>query len=466
MNMANLPSSALNSQPSATPRALLPYSSSAAPQTTIETCEWQLRRALRASTVTILLCFGLVGGWLAVARLDSAVVTNGVLENANTTRQIQHLEGGIVREIFVRNGDRVKAGDLLLRLDSTQNAATAQLFDKQILGSRARQERLEAELRMAEKLTYSPALVAQLAADPAIARVAENEVRRFDIQRSELLQARDLLRTNVAQAEEEIRANAVRRSIAERETVLVKSDLADQKSLLDRGLTSQTRVTQLEQVSLALEEKIAQSDIEIARIKQSIIGFRLQMAQLEQEYRSRAAENLEQVSTEIRSLERDAIIATDSLNRVEIRSPVDGTVQESVLGTIGAIVQSGATIMKIVPAESDYIIVTRVSPNDIDGLLPGSDALISFPAFQLLSLPPADGELLTLSRDRVVDPVSRADYYEARVRLDEATLPDESRERLVAGMSATTILPTGKRTALNYLVGPLLRRFQSAMREE
>lgn len=465
MNVANLPSAAPTSQPPAAAGLLHPHPSMA-PQTTIETCDRQLQRALRASTITILLCFGLVGGWLAVARLDSAVVTSGVLENANTTRQIQHLEGGIVREIFVRNGDQVKTGDLLLRLDSTENAATAQLFDTQILGSRARQERLEAELRMAETLTYSPALVAQLAADPAIARVAENEIRRFDIQRGELLQARDLLQTNIAQAEEEIRANTVRRSIAERETVLVKSDLADQKSLLERGLTSQTRVTQLEQASLTLEEKIAQADIEIARIRQSIIGFRLQMTQLEQEYRSRAAENLEQVSTEIRSLERDAIIATDSLNRVEIRSPVDGTVQESILGTIGAIVRGGDTIMKIAPAEADYIIVTRISPNDIDGLLPGSNALITFPAFQLLSLPPAEGELLTLSRDRVVDPVTRTDYYEARVRLDEATLPDEPRERLVAGMSATTILPTGKRTALNYLVGPMLRRFQSAMREE
>lgn len=465
MNVVNLPIAAPTSRPPVATGPLHPHPPTA-PQTTIETCDRQLQRSLRASAITILLCFGLVGGWLAVARLDSAVVTSGVLENANTTRQIQHLEGGIVREIFVRSGDQVKAGDLLLRLDPTESAATAELFDTQILGSRARQERLEAELRMADTLTFSPALVAQLAADPAIARVAENEIQRFDIQRSELLQARNLLQTNIAQAEEEIRANTVRRSIAERETVLVKADLADQKSLLERGLTSQTRVTQLEQASLTLEEKIAQADIEIARIRQSIIGFRLQMTQLEQEYRSRAAENLEQVSTEIRSLERDAIIATDSLNRVEIRSPVDGTVQESILGTIGAIVRGGDTIMKIAPAEADYIIVTRVSPNDIDGLLPGSDALITFPAFQLLNLPPAEGELLTLSRDRVVDPVTHTDYYEARVRLDEATLPDEPRERLVAGMSATTILPTGKRTALNYLVGPMLRRFQSAMREE
>jgi HlyD family type I secretion membrane fusion protein len=454
MTAANLPSPIVNS--------VVP----AAPNTIVDDCDRQLRRALWSSAIAILLCFGVLGGWLAVARLDSAVVTGGILENTNNTKLIQHLEGGIVREILVRNGDQVKEGDLLLKLDPTQSAATAALFDGQIIGSYARQERLEAELRMDETLLFSPALSDKLNANPAVARVADNEVQRFDLQRSELLQARDLLQTNIAQAEEEIRANTARRSIAERELKIVSSDLADQTSLLEQGLTNKARVTDLQQSSLSLEEKITESDIEIARIQQAIVGIRLQMAQVVQAYRSRAADALEQVSAEIRSLERDAIIATDSLNRVEIRSPVDGTVQESVLGTIGAIVGSGVTIMKIAPAASDYFIVTRVLPDDIDGLLPGSTALVSFPAFQLLGLPPAKGELVSLSRDRVVDPATRISYYEARVRLDTSTLPPEPRARLVAGMSATTILPTGARTALNYLVGPILRRFESAMREK
>lgn len=432
----------------------------------LATCDRMLRRSLRAANVTILVAFGMVGGWLAVARLDSAVVAQAVLENANTTRQIQHLEGGIVRDFFVRNGDRVKQGDLLLRLDSTQSAASAELFQAQLLGNRTRQERLEAEIAMSPDLVFSDTIRSQLAATPSVGRIIEDEQRQFALQRKELEQSRDLLQTNIAQAEAEIHANEVRRGIATREAGLVRSDLEDQRSLRKKGLTNQARVTELEQESLALEEKIAQSDVDIARIRQAIIGFQLQIAQLEQEYRRRAAEQLEEVTREIRALERDLIIANDSLTRVEIRAPVDGTVQESILGTVGAVISSGETILKIAPTEDEYILTARVSPNDIDGILPGSGALITFPAFQSLDLSPAEGALITLSRDRIVDPYTRDDYYEARVRLDDATLPEAPRMRLVAGMSATVILPTGQRTALNYLVGPLMRRLQSAMREE
>ena len=258
----------------------------------LATCDRMLRRSLRAASVTILISFGLVGGWLAVARLDSAVVAQAVLENANTTRQIQHLEGGIVREFFVRNGDMVQQGDLLLRLDSTQRAASAELFQGQLLGNYARQERLEAELKMATELSFSEAIREQLAANPLVARIAEDEQRHFELQRKELEQSRELLLTTIAQAEAEIQANEVRRSIATRESELVRSDLDDQRSLRKKGLTNQASVTSLEQESLTLEEKIAQSDIDIARIRQAIVGFRLQIAQFEQEYRRRAAEQL------------------------------------------------------------------------------------------------------------------------------------------------------------------------------
>lgn len=432
----------------------------------LATCDRLLHRSLRAANIVILCSFGIVGGWLAVARLDSAVVAQAVLENANATRQVQHLEGGIVREFFVRNGDKVKQGDLLLKLDPTRNAASAELFQNQLLGSRARQERLEAEASMAPELVFSQAVHDQLAANPSLARLADAEQRHFSLQRKELEQSRELLQTNISQAEAEISANEVRRGIAVREAELVRADLEDQKTLREKGLTSQSRVTELEQQSLSLEEKIAQSDIDISRIRQAIIGFKLQAAQLEQEYRRRAAEQLEQVTREIRSLERDLIIAEDTLTRVDIVAPVSGTVQESILGTVGAVVRAGETIMKIAPSDDEFILVARVSPNDIDGILPGSGAMVTFPAFQSLDLPPADGELTSLSRDRVVDPYTRVDYYEARVRLDADALPEEQRSKLVAGMSATVILPTGQRTALNYLLGPLTRRLQSAMREE
>lgn len=432
----------------------------------LATCDRMLRRSLRASALTIALSFGLIGGWLAIARLDSAVVAQGVLENASSTRQIQHLEGGIVSEFFVRNGDRVKTGDLLLRLASTESSATADLFGTQLLGNRARQERLEAEIAMRESFDFSPGLASSIAANPEVQRIAEGERRHFELQLKELQQARNLLETNIAQADEEVRASEVRRGIALREAKLVQSDLEAQRSLREKGLTAQARVSELEKQSLALEEKVAQADIDIARIRQSILGFRLQIAQTEQEYRRRAADELEVLTREIRALERDLIVTRDSLNRVEIHAPVDGTVQESILGTVGAVVGSGEVIMKIAPETDDYVITARVVPDDIDGVLPGARAEISFPAFQALHLSPAKGEILSVSKDRITNAQTQETYYEARIRLDGVTLPEQQRRALVAGMTATAILPTGERTALNYLLGPLSRRLQTAMRED
>jgi HlyD family type I secretion membrane fusion protein len=435
-------------------------------QTTPGTCDKMLTRSMRASWLIIFLTFGIVGGWLATAQLDSAIVSSGVLESASSTRQIQHLEGGIVSEFFVRNGDTVKTGDLLVRFDSTQSAATVDLFNKQLMVAYARQERLQAETAMAPELRFSTKITSLTQSNPPLAEVVKSEEQNFNLQRGELLQGRQLLETNIGQSEEEVRASETRRSIGLRSAELVKADLADQRTLREKGLTSQAQVTQLEQQSLALEERIAQSDIEIARVRQAILGFRLQISQLDQEYRRRAAEQLDIVSREIRGLERDIIIATDSLDRVEIRSPVDGTVQESILGTVGAVIGSGETIMKIAPQESTYIITAQVAPNDIDGVLPGAPVRISFPAFQALDLPPSDGTLISISNDRIVDARTRASFYEARIELDVSSLPAAQRASLVAGMTASAILPTGERTALNYLLGPLTRRWQNAMREE
>lgn len=425
-----------------------------------------LKRSMRASGLIILVCFGVIGVWLALVRLDSAAVAVGILENAGTTKTIQHLEGGIVKEILAKNGDLVRAGDVLLRLDPTQSEASAELFETQLLGSRARRQRFEAEIVLATELNFAPALRAAAADKPAIAKLLSDEARLFTLSRQELAQSQDLLQTNIGQARAEIEAFRVSRGIAEREIALLNSDLADQKSLLQRGLTNQARVTALQQASLAQEEKIAQSEIEIARIEQAILGYQLQISQIKQEYRKTAGDQLEVLSREIRSLERDSIVANDSFYRVEVRSPVDGTVQESLLGTIGAVIRGGETLMKIAPSEDDYVISARVSPDDIEGILPGSAAQVTFPAFQTVEVKPAEGKLISLSRDRVIDQATRVGYYEARIRLDEGSLPETIRTRLVAGMSVSVVIPTGERTALQYLLGPLTRRLQNAMREE
>lgn len=425
-----------------------------------------LQRAKRMSSIVIFLFFGVLGGWFSVARLDSAAVAQGVVETDSSTREVQHLEGGIVREIFVTNGDMVTAGDILLRLDPTRSAASAELFRTQLWISRARMARLQAEIALQTEYTY-PADVKETArADPQLARALDEEKLQFAITRGRLDQQIDLLRSQIDQAQIESAGQKESIAIAEDELALVQMDLKNLEKLRESGLVNQTTVTALRRDELQLQGRIAQGHVEIARLAQTITGLKMQIEQAREDYRQRAADQLDITTRDARSLERDSTIAEDSLQRIEVRAPVNGTVQESILGTIGAVIRPGETILKIVPTEEEFIITARVSPNDIDSILPGSAADITFPAFQSLRLSPAEGTLRVISRDRLTDERTNTDYFEAEIELDPDSMPADIRDRMVAGMAATVILPTGARTALSYLLGPLSQRLASAMREK
>lgn len=424
-----------------------------------------VRRALRRSSLVVFLFFGALGGWFYFARLDSAAVAQGVVETDSSTREIQHLEGGIVREIFVGNGDVVSAGDILLRLDPTRSAASADLFRTQLWVSRARMARLKAEIALEESYTYPADVLATASADPKLARALEEEKLQFVITRSRLVKQVELLRSQIEQALIESAGQKERIEIAEEELALVSNDLGNLEKLLASGLVNQTTVTAWRRDELGLQSQIAQGSVEIARLAQTISGLEMEIEQAREDYRQRAADQLEITTRDVRSLERDSTIAEDSLQRIEVRAPVNGAIQESILGTIGAVISPGETILKIVPLEEEFIITARVSPNDIDSILPGSAADITFPAFQSLHLSPARGSLRVISRDRLTDERTNIDYFEAEISLEPNSMPADIRDRMVAGMAATVILPTGERTALSYLLGPLSQRLASAMRE-
>lgn len=425
-----------------------------------------IRQSLLACVLLVLICFGGVGGWLYSARLDSAAVAAGLLENAARTKLVQHLEGGIVSEILVRDGQQVEEGDLLLRLDPTRNEATVGLFNAQLLGARARRARFAAQVELREDLRFPEALLERAQGNADIDQVVQDEARQFSLALTALEQSRDLFRTQIEQARAEISGLELRRDVAERELELVAEDLKNQLRLLERGLTNQSTVTAMRREKFALEEKIAQSDIDIARTNQAISGLELQIRQSTEDYRQIAAKELDVVNRDIRALERDLIVTGDSLERVELRAPVSGTVQESILGTIGAIIQPGETILKIAPSSDDYVIRARISPNDIEHMRTGLAAQITFPAFQSIEMKPAEGALAAVSQDSIVDELRGETYYEAEVHMNSATVPEEIQSRLVSGMSVSVILPTGRRTALEYILAPILRRWHSGMREE
>lgn len=425
-----------------------------------------LRSSIRNSLVLIGLFFGGFGWWLHTARLDSAAVASGVIENAANTQIIQHLEGGIVSEILVRNGEKVEQGEVLLRLDPTTGEATTALYNEQLYSFQAKSIRLEHEINLGNELIFPDELVVAAKSMSSLQQQLEDEKRQFLLAKTSLEQNEELFRTQIEQYLEEIRGLELGRSIAQRALQLVQGDLEKQQSLFDRGLTNQAVVLALLREELEFEEKIAQAEIDIVRTKQAISGLELQIRQSIETYRQTAARELDSVNAEIRALERDLIVSSESLKRIEVKSPVSGTVQESILNNVGAVIGSGETIMKIAPDTSDYVISAKLSPNDIENILPGIEAQITFPAFSSIETAPAKGELYSISRDRVVDATTGESFFEAEVHMLSETVRDEIKTKLVAGMTVTVILPTGERTALEYVLAPVVRRWESAMREE
>jgi membrane fusion protein, type I secretion system len=393
-------------------------------------------------------------------------VAPGIVTTEGNIRTIQHLEGGIVSEIAVQNGQLIKAGDLLVRLDSTQRQASSSLYESELLSTTARKSRLEAELRLADQIAFPQDVINAAQTFPEIARVVADETGQFEVKKNSLARTVEILQSQIAQLEEQTKATELQRSIAEQQLALVDADVKRIRDLREQGLAQQSQLTALETDSLSLQERIASSGIIVAQTAQQMSSLELEIEQASEDYRDNAAENLQRVTQEIRALTRDNIVAADSLRRVEIRSPVTGTVQESDVFTIGAVVQPGQVIMRIAPSSEDFVITARVSPNDIDAITPGSAAEIRFPAFQNLEIAPFPGKLMTLSRDIIVDEATQQTYYQALVRMDANSVPGEVKDRLVAGMSADVILPTGERTALTYLLSPLLRRLNGAMREK
>ncbi|MCB8836488.1 HlyD family type I secretion periplasmic adaptor subunit [Aurantimonas sp. VKM B-3413] len=423
-------------------------------------------RLRRMSLIIVVLTFGVFGGWSFFARLDSAAVAQGVVTAASNIKTIQHLEGGIVEEIHVRNGDKVKAGDLLVRLDPTKAKSSALLYRRQLAAALASQARLTAE-RQLSYTVQMPEEVTRLAKDdPTVQGAINDVVEQFQTGLSVLNQKIDVLKSQNLQIGQEIEGLKVQKKVSQDELNLINGRLAGLDRLLKRKLITNTQVDELRRDGLQLAATVAKSDIEMARARQRIVENELNVQQAKEDYREAAATNMPQLTKDIRELRSQLIIAEDQLRRTDVVAPIDGTVQELQVFTVGGVVRPGDAIMNIAPQSDNLVVQARFSPLDIDGIHPGMEAEIQFPAFQRLDLDPMRGTVVSTSRDRIVDKATNTAYFAGEVSVDPKSVPSFIKEKMTAGLTASVIVPTGARTVLDYLLSPLVSRMDSAMREK
>ena len=420
---------------------------------------WPL--ALGAAVIVIFV--GGFAAWAVLAPLASAVVATGVIEVVGERKTVQHLEGGLVADILVQEGDSVVAGQPLVVLDSTRSGAIRSLLENQYQSATALSKRLEAERDGLPEIAF-PAWLREAVGVGTDDVLATQE--RIFLARAQSLQTRVAIHERrVAQLREE--ASGFREHIAaqDRELELLGDEIGDVRTLVEKGYEPQTRLRALQRREAGISGSRARNRAAIARIEEQVAATNLAMEELHQSRQREAVEELREVEAQVSALRERLSTARDVDARTQVRAPVSGTVVGLRVFTRGGVVGPGEALMDIVPNDAGLIIATRVDPLDIDSVSPGLPAEVRLVAFSRLTTVPLTGEVIGVSADRLVEPRTGAAYYEARVTLEaEAGVPATG--KLLPGMPVEVLIVTGTRTPLSYLVRPITDRFRRALREE
>jgi HlyD family type I secretion membrane fusion protein len=413
-----------------------------------------------AGWLIIVAFFGGFGSWAATAPLNGAVVANGLVKVEGNRKSVQHLDGGIVKELRVKEGDKVKAGDVLLVLDGAQARAEFDVLTQQYLVLRATEARLKAELERARVLAPPEEFKARDSDG-----IWSAQRHQFESRRTALEGARKVIREKIAQLEAQIvgAQGAVKSYQAQWESV--RQEMADIKPLLDKGLITRPRYLQLERAAAGVEGQIADTLATIARSRQAIAEQGQQMAQLDNERMTEVTRDLRDTQAKLLEVLPKLTHAKAVLNRIEIRSPYSGRVVALNVFSVGGVIAKGEKILDVVPDEDSLVIEAQVAVDDISDIRPNMRAEVHLTAYKQRITPTVAGDVTQISADRLVDPKSGQPYYVALVRLDKEQLAKLPHVQLYPGMPALVMIQTEERTALDYLVGPLVQSFNGAFRQ-
>jgi len=421
------------------------------------------RTLIATGFAVILLSGSAFYGWASTAPVAGAVVAPGVINVDSNVRAVQHLEGGILKEILVREGDPVQAGQVLLRLDDTASSSSRNELLGQYYEGLATEARLLAEQAGADKIDF-PAELTDKFGDAAIARAMKGQEDIFTSRKAMLAERVAIGDRTRKQLESQI--NGLKGQIAAAETRLglVREEEASVESLLAKNLVPVTRRLELQRSAAELGGEIASYQAAIATAEQRIEEEALRISDLRNTQANEVVEQLRTTRARNYELAEQLRTAEDVLKRGEIRSPVAGVVKGLQVHTIGGVVGAGQTLMEIVPVSDKLVVQATIDPMDIDQVRPNMAAQVWLSALNRRTERPFDGRVTTISADRLIDPVTGAPYYLARVEMDSAALADKS-VPIQAGMSAQVMIRTADRTTWDYLMSPLVQFFRNSLRE-
>jgi HlyD family secretion protein len=424
-----------------------------------------MRRHLALGSVAVAVLVGGVGGWATVTELSGAVIAPGQLVVDSNVKKVQHPTGGVVGELRVRDGDRVKEGDIVVRLDDTQTRANLQIVIKGIWELLARKAREEAEIEGRNTLVFPPELL-ERAGDPEVAYIMNSEKKLFEIRRNAREGLKAQLNERTVQSEEEITGLTAQVQSKDKQIDWIKQELVGVNDLWKKQLVQFTRVTQLEREGARLDGERGQLIASIAQSRGKIAETKIQILQIDQDMRTEVGKDLADIRGKMAELIEKRVAAEDQLKRIDIRAPQNGMVHQLDVHTVGGVVTPGQQIMLIVPDADKLIVEAKAQPQDIDSLRIGQAAVLRFSAFNLRTTPEINGTVLLVSADITQDQRTGITYYTVRVAVppsEIARLGDEL--KLVPGMPVEVFVQTSPRTIASYVVRPFHDQLMRAFRE-
>jgi HlyD family secretion protein/epimerase transport system membrane fusion protein len=426
----------------------------------------ELRRQLRAGVLVIVLFFGGIGWWAASAPLAGAAIAPGVISPDGSRRVVQHLEGGIIREILVNDGSRVRTGDPLIVLEDVQARAGFDALEARYHTLAATQARLMAEQSAAASVSFPAWLVEATSNDPTALEAMVAQRALFDTRAKALEDRKEILRRRMEQLREEIAGLEAQIGADSRQIVLIDEEIRDVEQLYRKGLERKSRLLALQRARADIDGNRAERRARIARAQQAIGETELQIIAQETAQLEAVNEEASQIQFELAEVEQQLAASRDVLQRTLISAPVDGTVVALRFRTAGGVVRPGEPVLEIVPDNEELLIDARLSPMDIDVVRAGLPARVVLPAFQQRHMPQIEGRVRQVSPDAIADPQTGQRFFAVRVQIDRDRLAALAPAlELTPGMPAEVYITTGERTALDYLLGPLYDSLRRAWRE-
>ncbi|QFU18202.1 HlyD family type I secretion periplasmic adaptor subunit [Microvirga thermotolerans] len=426
--------------------------------------EKALRQATIAGSAMIALFAGTIGLWAATSTLSGAVVAGGQFVVDTSVKKVQHATGGIVGELKVKEGDRVAAGDLLIRLDETVTRANLQLVVKQLDEFIARRARLEAE-RDGASAVKDPEEFAGRLDEPGVKTIMASERTLFEARRSAREAQKDQLRKRIAQSQDEITGFRAQQEAKAREAELIKDELKGVRELYQKNLVQLPRLNALERDAASIEGQRGQLIAAIAQAEGRIAETSLQIIQVDEEMRAEALKELREIQGRIAEYTERRVAAEDQLKRTDIRAPSAGFVHQLNVHTIGGVISPAEPVMLIVPTNDKLELEAKVMPNEIDQVKIGQKATVRVHASNQRTVPELHGTVSRVSADVSRDQQTGMTYYTIRVDLPPEEIRRLENLKLIAGMQAEVFVEVNQRTPFEYFFKPMEEQIARAFRE-